>query len=89
MSGVLFLRTPVDEDGVGITVEITPLPTATCTVDCSAPPGVGPDDPSGGLAVTGGELASIVLAVTLVAAGVTAAAWARWRRPRPAGLTRR
>ncbi|MCM3502175.1 hypothetical protein M3667_09860 [Microbacterium sp. P26] len=69
------------DDGVGLTVEITPLPTATCAVDCSPPSGAGPGSPGGGLPVTGGEMASVLLAVTLVGAGLTATVWARWRRP--------
>ena len=69
------------DDGVGLTVEITPLPTATCTVDCSPPPGVGPGSPGGDLPVTGGGIASALLAVALVVAGLTATVWARWRRP--------
>jgi len=81
MSDVLFVPTAVADDGVGVTVEITPLPTATCTVDCSPPPGAGPGSPGGGLPVTGGEIASVVLAVALVTAGLTATIWGRWRRP--------
>lgn len=81
MSDVLFVPLSVAEDGVGVTVEITPLPTATCTVDCSPPPGAGPGSPGGGLPVTGGEIASVLLAVALVAAGLTATVWGRWRRP--------
>lgn len=83
MSDVVFLSAAVADDGVGVTVEITPQPTATCTVDCSPPPGAGPGSPGGGLAMTGGDIASILLAAALVAAGLTATAWARWRRPRP------
>lgn len=83
MSDTLLFPAAVADDGVGITVEITPLPSATCTVDCSPPPGAGPGSPGGGLPLTGGEIASILLAVALVGAGLTATAWARWRRPRP------
>ena len=79
MSDTLFLSAAVADDGVGVTVEITPLPTATCAVDCSPPPGAGPGSPAGGLPVTGGEIASILLAVALMAAGLTAAVGARWR----------
>lgn len=83
MNNVSFLSAAVADDGVGVTVEITPLPTATCAVDCSPAPGAGPGSPGGGLAVTGGDVASILLAAALVATGITATVWARWRRPRP------
>lgn len=87
MSDTLFIPAAVADDGVGVTVEITPLPTATCTVDCSPPPGAGPGGPAGGLPATGGEIASVLLAVALVAAGLTATVWARWRRREPADRT--
>lgn len=69
-------------DGLGITVEITPAP-ATCVGSCGLPPEHG--GPGGGsLPATGGELASVALAVALVAAGLIATVGARVRRRVPA-----